>query len=152
MEAVRHSAVLRGGRIGDQSVSRRSSNSLAESIPDAAQQDHGPDGRQEVQTLGRYRRRVADPDQQSPSREPVRERAADQLEKRGRALGHPLDQADHRRRSQEHVGEEERNDVNEHLTRDVREETHKTQRHDVAGDASRQRPSPARAAGGGAFG
>ena len=144
MESERHSPVLRVSGVGDQRVSRRGPDPLTEPIPDAADQDHGPCGRHQVEHLGRDRRPVADPDEQPPPTEPVRQRSADELEDRGRAFCDSLDQADRRDRGEQYVRQEERDNVDEHLARNVREQAHQPQRHHVARHAPRQRPPPAR--------
>ena len=75
-------------------------------------------------------------DEDAPPPDPVAHHAADELEERASTLDDALDQPDDRRRRRQHVGEEERDDVDEHLARHVGEEADDPQGDDVAGDAA----------------
>ena len=122
-----------GGReIGDQRVTRRAADTLADAIDETRRHQPADARRQRKHRLGDGGEAVAEGGEPLALAEIIAERAGKDLGDRGGGLGDALDDADGQRRGAEHGDEIERQQRMDHLGGDVHEQRHQPERPDAA--------------------
>ena len=119
VEAKGQSALALVDAVGHQGVARRGADPLAHAVGPAHGGDGAPGVGEVEEGLGQGRQAIAGHGQPLARPQPVRQPAGKDLEQAGRRLGDALDQADDAGPDAQHVGQEQGQDVDDHLAGDV---------------------------------
>jgi len=131
VEPERGAAPVRLDGLGEQCVSRRGAEPLADPVREADRQHVPRRRRQRDQWPDRARSAVAQADQRLPAAHPVREPSAGPLHQARCALRDALDEAEERRPRPERLDEEDGEQREDHVAGRIVEQRHDPQPQDV---------------------
>ncbi len=122
MNTERQPALFLVDAAGYQCITRRGADALADPVHETDSEHPSPGIGKIKEGFGECRETVTGDHQEFPFAQLIRERAGVKFDKAGRSLSHTFDQADDRCTHAEHVGEEQGNQVDDHLRGDVGQE------------------------------